>query len=130
MLNPAMFEDVKGVREILKPGNIMAKFVSFLRCRTPAERAQHLQTIADILHRRSSMSDFDRLIVCHCEPAGKFCIERYRDTNPAHKFDTYRAAMDYIRKFYRNLLIEGDADAPNDIFLDALKAVTKKKSND
>jgi len=123
-----MVEDVSGVRQILKWGTVMSSAISFLRRRTPQERAEHLQQIADILHRRSSKSQFDRLVVCHCESAGKFCVERYRDAAPAHKFDTYGQAMNFIRKFYRNLLIEGTSDAPNDIFLDSLASVTKKKN--
>lgn len=81
--------------------------ISWLRRRTSEERAQQLQAIADILHKRQSRSQFAKLSVTWS--AGQFSIQRYGDTAPAAKTETYRQAESYIRVFYAKLFRVEDA---------------------
>lgn len=99
--------------------------ISFLRRRTNVERAADLDQMAAILHKRSSTNPFDQLHVSHM--GGLFRVEREGQPEVAAKqFSVYREAADYIRRFYRSVLLDGSG-APDDIFLDSLSLITKKR---
>ena len=100
--------------------------LSFLRRRTNQERAYDLQQMADSLHRKRSASQFDKLYVREASGDG-FLIERRGDRSAPTLCATYRTAQDYIRKFYLRLM--DGSGAPDDMFIDSLKAVTTKKDS-
>ncbi len=84
--------------------------ISFLRRRTPAERAEHLSHMAEGLWRRCSSIRFDRLEVAYDESSGQFHVNRDGFPRPTQTFENHTQVEKYISRFYngvRERLSEG-----------------------
>lgn len=95
--------------------------------RNNAIRAQELNTMAYMTWQRRSKDPQNRLEVRLAypdNPDSSFVI--WRDGIPSHPYKRTKEVQRYIRRFYDNLLYN-DGGAPNDIFLDSMNTVTKKK---
>lgn len=95
--------------------------------RNNAIRAEELNTMAYMTWQRRSKDPQNRLevrLVNPNNPDGAFIV--LRDGLPASApIKRSKEVQRYIRRFYDNLLYNGNG-APDDIFLDSMKSVTKK----
>jgi hypothetical protein len=96
--------------------------------RTRKSRAEELDGIAQIMWNRRSKNYHNRLEVRLLDPNDKrspFVI-LCKGKQISGLMITNRQVEKFIEGYYDNLLYNGN-DAPNDIFLDSMNAVTKKK---
>ena len=91
-------------------------------------RAAELNTMAYLTWHRRSKNVFNKLEVRLAypdNPDSAFVVVR-GDGTRSQPIKRVKEVQKYIRRFYDNILYN-DSDAPNDIFLDSMNSVTKKK---
>lgn len=106
---------------ISKKGESMSWFY-----RNNAFRAAELNTMAFLTWQRRSKDPQHKLVVCLAypdNPDSAFVV--WRDGAPSHPIKRSKEVQKYIRRYYDNLLYNGSG-APDDVFLDSMKSVTKK----
>lgn len=97
--------------------------------RNNAIRAAELNTQAYMVWHRRSKDPLNRLQVVLAEPDlsdSPFVVIRGDGTASA-PIKRVKEVQRYIRRFYDNLLYNGNG-APDDIFMDSMQTVTKKKT--
>ena len=97
--------------------------------RNNAIRAAELNTMAYLTWQRRSKNIFNKLEVHLAnpnDPDSPFIVLR-GDGTRSQPIKRAKEVDRYISRFYNNILYN-DSDAPNDIFLDSMNSVTKKKS--
>jgi hypothetical protein len=85
----------------------------------PVIRCAELNAMSEAMWRRRSLSLFDKITVRFTD--GQYVCVRHGHPEE-YKFEKYRAAENWLAKFYDGLLY--GSGAPDDIFMDALKGVS------